>query len=548
MKITLAQLNPIVGDIQGNVVLCKTAIQRACNDQADLIVFPELIISGYPPRDLLDRPAFIRQCEAAIQDIQQASLATPDLGIIVGTPWPNRAHAGAPLYNAAILIANGEILCIQPKMLLPAYDVFDETRYFEPAHQVQVAAFKGRRLAITVCEDAWFAAVSPDSRHRYHQNPMELLMADDPDLIINLSASPFFVGKTELRQSVFQNLARTHQLPVIMVNQVGSNDELIFDGGSLVISQEGEIARKLPYFCDQVHTIDLDYMHPTLSTTPEDIHLIHEALILGLRDYLKKTGFKQAVIGLSGGIDSAVVAALAAEALGPENITGITMPSPYSSSGSVNDSYALAKNLGIRIETIGITPIFDAYKTSLSPLFQGRAEDVTEENIQARIRGGLLMAFSNKFGNIVLTTGNKSELAVGYCTLYGDMCGGLAVISDVFKTVVYDLARYINRDREIIPDAIITKAPSAELRPDQKDEDSLPPYAVLDAILKQYLEDGHCADDIIAQGFEADTVHRVLRLIKISEYKRQQAAPGLKITPKAFGMGRRMVIAARYQD
>ncbi|MCP4715448.1 MAG: NAD+ synthase [Deltaproteobacteria bacterium] len=548
MIITLAQLNPFIGDIEGNLEKVIAALQQGSRDGSDLVVCPELCLTGYPPRDLLERPRFIVRVNKALEKLLQASRQIPETGIIVGAPVPTGNNAGRGLYNAAVFICGGKTLFVQHKTLLPTYDVFDEARYFDTAEEIGTVRFKGETLGISVCEDAWNdPGVMP--KQQYPQDPIEDLVARGATLIINISASPFYVGKDEMRYRILQNVARKYHIASVFVNQAGGNDELIFDGRSMGVDAEGNAVAVLPAFQEQVQTVDMGRPGaPERFQRRQPAEDIHDALVLGLRDYVGKSGFSQVVLGLSGGIDSAVVCALAVAALGPDNVVGVTMPSRYSSTGSVDDSLVLADNLGIACKTVPIKDIYDAFEGSLAQYFAGRAPDVTEENLQARIRGNLLMCMSNKFGSLLLATGNKSEVAVGYCTIYGDMCGGLAVISDVPKTMVYELAHYINREREIIPRATIDKAPSAELRPDQKDQDSLPPYDVLDRILHAYVDEGCCRQKIIDQGFDAEIVTWVIRTVDRNEYKRRQAAPGLKVTSKAFGMGRRMMIAAKYDE
>jgi NAD+ synthase (glutamine-hydrolysing) len=521
-------------------------LARCADEAPDLVILPELFLCGYPPRDLLERHWFIQQSLEAIDQLRALSQRYPETGILVGAPLPTGRPTGKGLYNAALLICNGEVVFQQNKSLLPTYDVFDEARYFDPADQVAVVPFRGEMLGISICEDAWN---DPELwlRVPYDADPIASLAAAGATLLINISASPFWVGKDTIRYRLLSNHARRHRLPFIFVNQVGANDELIFDGRSLVVNGSGQPVVIFPSFREEVQTVDTQAMSPLPAYTPEPrLESIYQALVLGIRDYTRKTGFRQVVLGLSGGIDSSLTCCLAVDALGPENVLGVSMPSPYSSAGSIEDARQLAQNLGIRFLVIPITDIFNAYLDTLTPCFEGRPPDVTEENIQSRIRGNILMALSNKFGYLVLTTGNKSELAVGYCTLYGDMSGGLAVIADLPKTVVYELARYVNREREIIPQACLTKPPSAELRPNQTDQDTLPPYNILDGILQLYIDEGKSLAEIVAQGYEQETVAWVLRAVDRNEYKRWQAPPGLKVTSKAFGMGRRMPVAARY--
>jgi NAD+ synthase (glutamine-hydrolysing) len=550
----MAQLNPTIGDYAGNVDKLERTLAACADDAPDLVVFPELYLCGYPPRDLLERAWFIHQSLDAVTRVQEVSRHYPGTGILVGAPLPTDRLTGKGLYNAALLIEDGRVLLQQNKSLLPTYDVFDEARYFDPAQAISVAPFHGERLGISICEDAW---TDPELwlRPPYDTDPIGALAEAGATTLVNISASPFWAGKEGIRYRLLSNHARKNGLPLVFVNQVGANDELVFDGRSLYLDRSGSLCAVFPSFAERVQTIDTNRSERVeVYLAQPVIESVHQALVLGIRDYLRKTGFRQVVLGLSGGIDSALTCALAATALGPENVVGVTMPAPYSSSGSVEDSRQLARNLGIRLLEIPISEVFAAYLETLTPFFpaesaglrEGRAPDVTEENIQSRIRGNILMALSNKFGYLVLTTGNKSELAVGYCTLYGDMSGGLAVIADVPKTMVYELARYVNRDREIIPQASLTKPPSAELRPNQTDQDTLPPYDILDGILRLYVDEGRSLAEIVAQGYERETVRWVLRAVDRNEYKRWQAAPGLKVTSKAFGMGRRMPVAARY--
>ncbi len=546
MRITLAQMNPVVGDIGGNTDRLLN-VMRQFHRQADLIVFPELYLVGYPPRDLLEKPEFIKRTGDALDKIIIASRSYPETGILFGMPLESDRGSSRGLYNSAVLVGDGKLLFTQHKSLLPSYDVFNETRYFDPAPGIEHFVFKGNRLGITICEDAWNTPDLWPLPERYRVDPQEILGSQGVDLFINLSASPYYLAKEDLRRKVLEHHARKHGIPFVYVNQVGANDELIFDGRSLVINGNGEILTWLPAFEEAIVTVDTREI-PTGNMVPgTQVESLYKALVLGIRDYFRKTGFRQAIIGLSGGIDSALTAVLAVEALGRENVLGISMPSQYSSAGSVDDARALARNLNIELKVIPIKPVFEAYLNTLQDHLTG-PEDVTEENIQARIRGNLLMAFSNRLRAMVLSTGNKSELAVGYCTLYGDMCGGLSVISDVPKTMVYELSRYINRETEIIPGAILEKEPSAELRPGQKDQDTLPPYVILDAILNFYIEENLSTAEIISRGYDPDTVEWVVQAVNRNEYKRRQAAPGLKVSSKAFGMGRRMPIAARFEE
>jgi NAD+ synthase (glutamine-hydrolysing) len=572
VKIALAQLNTTVGDIAGNEARILAAYQRAVAAGVDLVLCPELALTGYPPRDLVLRRSLVQQNLAALDRLARA---TGKAGLLVGYVGDNTDLPGRDVTNAAALLQHGKIIATRAKTLLPTYDVFDEDRYFEPAATNAPLEFNGRRIGITICEDIWNDEDFWPVRRYEHNPPVELAEAG-AEIILNISASPWHLGKDATRRAMLQSLAQKTRCPVVFCNQVGGNDELVFDGGSMVFSSTGEMIAAGKHFEEDLVLVDLAQPTPTpsqegsqtggvrstvplpggarggfappLTPLPCDEELLFKALTLGLRDYLHKCGFKSAVLGLSGGIDSALVAVLAAAALGKENVRGISLPSQYSSQGSLDDARILAANLGIQYDVIPIQPPFAAVKGQLQDVFAGRTEDTTEENIQARLRGVILMAMSNKFGSLLLTTGNKSELAVGYCTLYGDMCGGLAVISDVPKMMVYRLARWINREREIIPNDTITKPPSAELRPNQTDQDSLPPYDVLDAILDAYVVDGKSPADIIKAGFSEADVKRVVKLIDGAEYKRRQAAPGLKVTSKAFGVGRRIPVAQRHRD
>lgn len=545
MKVTIAQLNPTVGDIEGNLRKISEILANL-NGKTDLLIFPELYIVGYPPQDLLERAWFIKKVNQAIDRLIEESSRYREIGILVGAPLPTGREYGKGLFNAGVLIYRGEKLLTQAKTLLPTYDVFDEARHFEPAPRVGVVGFKDEVLGISICEDAWNEpSLWPGSRF-YQIDPISLLVKDGATLLINISASPFHMGKEELRYRLIQEHARKHRVPFVFVNQVGANDELIFDGGSMVFDKEGNPIYVAPYFEEEIKTVDLNNPGSLESFKPRPrIELLYSALTLGIKDYLRKCSFQKAVIGLSGGIDSALTCCLAVDALGKENVLGISMPSPYSSIGSVEDSRELARNLGIEFRVVPIDKIFESYLTALAGHFGEKEDDITEENIQARIRGNILMAFSNHYGSLALSTGNKSELSVGYCTLYGDMSGGLSVIADVPKTIVYELAEFVNRNGERIPRAIIDKAPSAELKPDQKDQDTLPPYPVLDRILHYYIEEGYSVEEIIALNFDPETVKWVARTVDRNEYKRRQAAPGLKVSTKAFGCGRRMPLAKK---
>lgn len=546
MKITLAQTNPVVGDIGGNLKAIFDRVAAAAAMRADLVVFPEMCITGYPPRDLLERERFIEDAGDALQALVELSRGYKDMGIVVGLPVPTRREGGKRLANVAVLVAAGRILHEQEKTLLPTYDVFDELRYFDPAAAAAPVEFKGEKIGLTICEDAWN---DPElyGRRLYDVDPVAVLAGKGASLLVNISASPFTVGKGKFRVELFRNQARRHGVPVVLVNQVGGNDELIFDGESLFVDGGGELRFMLPRFEEAIATVDTAATSPEIVyRQPPDVDDVMDALVLGTRDYFRKSGFQRAVVGLSGGIDSAVTLAVAAKALGKSNVLAVAMPSPYSSKASAEDAAALSRNLGVELQVVEITDIMSAYDRALARPFAGTERGTAEENVQARIRGNILMAYSNKFGYLVLATGNKSELAVGYCTLYGDMSGGLAVISDVPKVMVYRLGEKINEDAEIIPRRIFEKAPSAELKPNQTDQDTLPPYEILDAILDLYVEDGMPAERIVERGYEARTVRWVIDAVKKSEYKRKQAAPGLKVTSKAFGVGRRFPIAARY--
>lgn len=540
MKLAIGQINCKVGALRENTQKMLQWIERAKAEQADIIVFPELAVTGYPPMDLLDRPRFVDLNLACLDELKAAST---DITVIAGFVDKNPASAGKPLFNAAAVLSEGQIKSIHHKSLLPTYDVFDEERYFEPSKSIHPVQIGDKKVGVSVCEDIWN---DEDFWHRqmYTFDPIEEQANQGCDLFINISASPFYLGKLPLRQEMVANVAKKYNAPFVYVNLVGGNDSLVFDGYSFIINAEGELAWRGKGFEEDFAIIELDKLSPdSVEALPDDMGILEEALILGVKDYMGKCGFKQAVLGLSGGIDSALTCYIATKALGAENVMGISMPSQYSSQGSKDDAYLLAKNLGIDYKVIPIKDTFDSYRSSLAPTFAGREEDVTEENLQARIRGTMLMALSNKFGHLLLTTGNKSEMAVGYCTMYGDMCGGLAVISDVPKTWVFQLSKYINRNGEVIPWNTIEKPPSAELRPDQKDEDSLPPYEVLDAIIEAYVEKHKSPAEILESGFDKDMVNWVIKKININEYKRRQAPPGIKVTTKAFGQGRRYPIA-----
>jgi NAD+ synthase (glutamine-hydrolysing) len=543
VKIALGQINPTVGDFSGNAAKIVEFSRRAQAAGAGLILFPELSVCGYPPRDLVERTSFVRRNKETVERI---AAEASGIAIICGLVTPAQSDTGKSVMNSAALLMDGKVAFVQSKMLLPTYDVFDEMRNFAPAKTQELFPFCGKRMALTICEDAWNDKQFWP-RQLYTVDPIESLIRAGGNFVLNISASPFWIGKRELRRDMLASMARQHGAPVVMVNQVGGNDSLVFDGSSLVLNHAGEVIAQGRSFEEDLICFDPNEltgeMHDEIAG---DEASAYSALVLGTRDYMRKCGFKKAIVGLSGGIDSALTAVIAADAVGAENVIGVGLPGPYSSRGSIDDARALAQNLGIRFELLSIVPAYEAYRATLREVFANLPEDVTEENIQSRARGTMLMALSNKFGAIVLSTGNKSELGVGYCTLYGDMVGGLAVISDVPKTLVYRLSRYVNSCRPVIPQDSLDKPPSAELRPHQKDSDSLPPYELLDAVLEDYVEDGHSADRIAAdRGFDIETVRRVVRLVDRAEYKRQQAAPGIKISPKAFGYGRRFPIAAK---
>jgi NAD+ synthase/NAD+ synthase (glutamine-hydrolysing) len=543
VKIALGQINPTVGDFSGNAAKIIDYSRRAQAGGAGLILFPELSVCGYPPRDLVERPSFVARNRETAEHI---AAATQGIAVICGLVTPAHSETGKSAMNSAALLQDGKVAFLQSKMLLPTYDVFDEMRNFAPAKNQDLFSFCGNRMALTICEDAWNDKLFWPKR-LYTVDPIETLIRAGGNFVLNISSSPFWIGKRELRRDMLASIARHHKVPVALVNQVGGNDSLVFDGSSLVLNAEGEvIAQGRSFEEDLIYFDSKELTGDIHDQIPGEEASVYAALVLGTRDYMRKCGFQQAIIGLSGGIDSALTAVIAADAVGPQNVIGVGMPGPYSSAGSIEDARALAKNLGIRFELLSINCTVAAYRKTLQEVFAGRKEDVTEENIQSRARGTLLMALSNKFGAIVLSTGNKSELGVGYCTLYGDMVGGLAVISDVPKTLVYRLSHYVNSRRAVIPEATLEKPPSAELRPGQKDSDSLPPYEILDAVLEDYVEDAHSAEQIAAEhGFDIEIVRRVVRMVDRAEYKRQQAAPGIKISPKAFGYGRRFPIAAK---
>lgn len=549
MKIGLAQINGTVGDFPANARRIVNAYREAVDQGAEFVVTPEMALVGYPPRDLVFKSGFVDKC---LQALDYLTSEIGEVPLLVGYVDHNRGESpGKPFRNGAALLENGEVVARVFKTLLPTYDIFDERRYFEPAERCEPVEWRGRKLGITICEDVW----TEDYLHRplYKRDPVEELQAAGAEILINLSASPFHLGKAAVRRELLSMLAKSTGLPLVYCNSIGGNDQLVFDGNSVVMNGKGALRAQLAAFLEEVRVIDIGLESGAETeavpeaAAPEAPEEIFGALVLGVRDYVGKCGFRTACMGLSGGIDSALTAAVAVEALGAGNVHGLTMPSSYSSKGSVDDSLALAANLGMRCDTVAIREPFEAVKAALAPLFGDLPEDVTEENMQARIRGLYLMALSNKHNHLLLTTGNKSELAVGYCTIYGDMCGGLAVISDLPKTRVFEVARWLNRDGEVIPWSTIEKPPSAELRPDQKDEDSLPPYGVLDEILELYVEKQCSPEEIIeSHGFKEETVRWVQRQVDLNEWKRHQAAPGIRVTSKAFGIGRRIPIVQRF--
>jgi NAD+ synthase (glutamine-hydrolysing) len=548
MQLGLAQINTVVGDLAGNREKILAAYRHACDAGAELVLFPELVVCGYPPRDLLFKRRFVPDVEESLIEI---AAQIGDVPALIGFVETNPGSSGRPFFNAAAWCRNGEIEEICRKCLLPSYDVFDEDRYFAPCPHPKIVSFGGKRIGITICEDIWSQAPLPE-RPRYEESPLQSLQAAGIDLLLNLSASPWHEGKGEIRRKLVAGVARFCQAPVVLCNAVGGNDELVFDGDSLFASRDGTVIASLAAFREEVRVIDLDAPRTSAARSPAAhtprpaIADIEGALVLGLHDYARKSGFEKALIGLSGGIDSAVTAVLAVRALGADRVIGVSLPSAISSEHSKEDARQLALNLGIRFETLPIHTVVEAAQRTLTPLLGETEADTTEENLQARARGLLLMALSNKWHALLLTTGNKSELSVGYCTLYGDMAGGLAVLSDLPKTKVFELAEYLNRDGEVIPRSSILKPPSAELRPGQVDQDSLPPYPLLDAILERYVEWGESSRDIVRAGFPEEVVRDVVRKVDLNEYKRKQAPPGLKLTPIAFGTGRRLPLVQRY--
>lgn len=543
MRIALSQPNLHIGNFEGNLAKMLQAVESAKQQGADLICFPELAVCGYPARDFFEFDDFIRRCQHAVEALRKASQG---IGIIVGAPTRNPVLAGKDLYNSAYLLYNGEIVGVQHKALLPTYDIFDEYRYFEPATEFKTMAFKGKRIAVVICEDIWNLG---NENPLYTICPLDEMMPEKPDFIVNISASPFDYAHADVRIHTVRANVRQYGIPMFYANMVGGQTDVIFDGGSLVVSPDGAVFDEMPYFEECLKIYELDEVQrggQNREQAKEKIRLIHDALVMGIRDYFQKLGFKKAILGLSGGIDSAVTAVLATEALGAENVRVLLMPSQFSSDHSVADARQLAENLGIQYDIVPILPMYQAFESALAEQFAGQAFNVTEENIQARVRGTLLMAMSNKFGHILLNTTNKSEMSVGYGTLYGDMCGGLAVLGDVYKTEIYELVKFLNREREIVPRNTIAKPPSAELRPGQKDTDSLPPYETLDPLLFQYIECRKGPNELVAMGFDEALVKRVLRMVNINEFKREQAAPVIRVSTKAFGMGRRLPIVGKY--
>jgi NAD+ synthase (glutamine-hydrolysing) len=543
MRIAIAQFNAHIGNFEGNLAKMLRMTESARQEGADIICFPELATCGYPARDFLEFDDFIRQADASIQTLAQAARG---IAIVVGSPTRNPNPEGKDLYNSVYFLAYGRVEFVQHKALLPTYDVFDEYRYFQPAAEFKILEYMGKRIALTVCEDIWNVG---NENPLYTICPMDEMMPFQPELMINVSASPFSHNHAPERIHVIRANVERYNVPIFYVNHVGGQTELLFDGGSVVMSPNGNVHDEMPFFEECIRVYELDEVmagQKQVEQPREKIDLMHDALLMGIRDYFGKLGLKKAILGLSGGIDSAVTVVLAARALGADNVRVLLMPSQYSSDHSVNDARQLAQNLGVQYDLLPVEPMYQAYMETLKPHFWGFPFNITEENLQARIRGMLLMAFSNKFGHILLNTSNKSEMAVGYGTLYGDMCGGLSVLGDVYKTEVYELARYINKDAEVIPENSISKPPSAELRPDQKDSDSLPDYDILDAVLYNYIERHQGPKELIEMGFDDALVKRVLRMVNINEFKRHQTAPVLRVSAKAFGMGRRMPIVGKY--
>jgi NAD+ synthetase len=543
MKVFIGQINSTVGALTANAGLIRRAYEEGVAAGADVVMVPELAVTGYPPRDLLDRPHFI---ERALEVRDELARMTGETTLIFGCPVRNTQWCGKPLHNAAIVARNGQIILEQKKMLLPTYDVFDELRYFEPGKEVHLVEIAGKRVGVSICEDFWFDD-EVFGQKMYCSNPVDDLARQGAEVLLNISASPFNAGKRRARWEIFSKIATRYDVPLIYVNQVGGNDELLFDGSSIVFDASGQTIFCARPFEEHSTLVQLSGSPCEMVLALGEEEEIGRGLILGLRDYIRKCGFRDVVIGLSGGIDSALTAAIAAAALGPERVTGIAMPSQFSSQHSIDDARALAQNLGINFHLVPISPIYAPYETAVDALFGEHKFDTMNENIQARIRGNILMAWSNRTGAMVVSTGNKSEMAVGYCTLYGDMAGGLSLLGDVYKTMVYRVARWINRERELIPESTMTKAPSAELRPNQTDQDTLPPYDVLDGILKLYIEEWLEVDAIVERGFDRDLVARVLKMVDTAEFKRRQAAPTIRVSSKAFGSGRDMPIAQQWR-
>ncbi len=543
VKIYIAQLNPTIGALESNKTQILEAYRRGIEAGAEVVMFPELAVTGYPPCDLLERKVFV---DRAIEISDEIAAASESAALIFGTIEWNRTGYGKPIFNVAVVAQHGKVIFRQRKSLLPTYDVFDELRHFEPAHEVDIFELCGRKVGLAICEDFWFEE-EISGQPIYKNNPIEQLIERGAEVLLNVSASPFNLGKRKTRYELFREIALRYDVPIVYANQVGGNDELLFDGSSIVINRRGQTVFCAKSFETDEALVSLDGPVCDAVMTLSEEEQVGRGLILGLSDYLRKSGFTDVVIGLSGGIDSAVTAAIAVEAIGSEHVTGIGMPSRFSSQGSIDDAAALASNLGIRFELCPIDTIYQSYRDTFDVLLESRDFDLTDENVQARIRGNLLMAWSNKKGAMVVSTGNKSEMAVGYCTLYGDMAGGLAILGDVYKTTVYRVARWLNRERAVIPESSITKAPSAELRPNQTDQDSLPPYEILDEVLKLYIEQGKELEEIVARGFDHALVARVLRMVDGNEFKRRQAAPTIRVSAKAFGNGRQMPIAQRWR-
>ena len=540
MKAAIGQINTTIGDFEGNLAKIFDFIKRAQATSVDIIIFPEMSLCGYPPMDLLEQRTFVRENKKALRKLQQN--VPDDIAVVAGYVTENPSLSGKPLINAASLILNGSIKLTQAKTLLPTFDVFDEARYFEPATEQALFSWKGYRIGIAICEDLWWET-EPVPGARYPVDPVNGLLDMGMTFLAAPSASPFHYGKLSARKKLLAKISRTAGIPTLYANMVGGNDNLVFDGNSIITVNNGACAAWAKPFEEDLIVVETDAVCSDIEVKADKYEEIRQALVLGIRDYLGKTGFSDVHLGLSGGVDSALVAVLAVQALGPEHVTCFALPSPYSSEASLEDAETVSKTLGCRYEVLPIENIFSSFNESLGPVFAGKEVDITEENLQARIRGTLLMAFSNKWNSLLLTTGNKSELATGYCTLHGDMCGSLSVIGDLFKTDVYELCRHINREQAIIPESILTKPPSAELRPEQTDQDSLPPYEVLDEILGYYVLENKTKEDIVETGHDAELVGRVLGMVARAEYKRRQAPPVLKVSPRAFGTGRRIPVA-----